>query len=107
MESTGKLEEALAGTRRGERWEDAEGGVLVADRRVTTQKSGWIKHPPLDGWRLSDVPLLCPRCGKEAGVFGGELVWHCICDDCHLTDATHYRTRAEAEAAWRRIGRQP
>lgn len=106
------LEEALAGTRRGERWvsECPTGMRLI----IVGTYVGWADDPtgarrdglPLDGWTRVEEPLLCPRCGERAeshlGTVNGN--WWTRCPFCHLVDNGGHSTESAAREAWLKIG---
>lgn len=104
------LEEALAGVRRGERWEQGDWHLAIERNAAFMHKSGWATDPMvcpwIDGWTRVEEPLRCPRCGARADYwrknFGADV--GCICRECRLEDAARYPTEAAAREAWLKIG---
>ena len=113
----GSLEEAIAGTRKGERWIDGKGRTLVyndgeAGARYLANPGeaiiGYTGCPALSGWHRVDAPLVCPRCGGLVSVAQRWGKYLCLCGHCGLSDGRSgpypYPTEAEARAAWLKIG---
>lgn len=105
-------EAAIHGTRKGEKWE--RDGEVMHDMEwgfVQRHNDGYGMYTnqvgiSRSGWRRVEETLLCPRCGSVVRIeYIYDGVWKIeACQDCGLHDETDYDTRAEAIAAWKRIG---
>ena len=109
------LEEAIAGARRGEKWEREGYTMILGDGAVRAEQFikehggmvGFYSQVPLrlDGWTRVEEPLTCPRCGGLVTIEKGyEPVWRCSCTTCTLFEWTWYPSEAAARDAWKRIG---
>jgi len=100
------LEAAIAGTRRGERWETFDHRCLIVEPGgVWVVGGGPI---PETGWNRVEEPLRCPACGTEANAHKYCGKWTVSCPACELRfgngSVYPFNTEAEARDAWRKMG---
>jgi len=82
-----RLETAIAGTRKGERWEHPGRGILAFEDTIL-QRTG--KSYPLDGWTLVEEHKPCPGCGGTNIYLDSTMddgTWP-TCSDCGFTAPT-------------------
>jgi len=106
------LEAAIAGTRRGERWETTDGYLLRLGAVIHMERNGLIcRNVPTTGWRRVEETLRCPACGSEVSPVekdGGDHRWWFVeCLSCAYRVngiPRGWRTEAEAREAFRKMG---
>ena len=99
VEMSERLETAIAGTRKGERWEHPGRGILAFEDTIL-QRTG--KSYPLDGWTLvEEHKRQCPRCWSTLVALSEYCRrYHVWCPTCRLSDGQRYDTPDQAWAAW-------